>query len=180
MESTFATIVFVLVWLHPTNFGAIQHAYCSICYDTATRQPSAVTEGLPDTQSKRGPYEIGTIRTSCWLFDVRYGHDTARHSTCGWCRQQIYGQPGRPHWNVVKHILRYLVLTKEYDIKFGPNEPLRPSWLHRLGLWGVGIIDKYAWKHRQIRRGFEPEETRVVEWRRSELYIKIRRSKEKN
>jgi hypothetical protein len=34
--------------------------------------------------------------------------------------------PGRPHWNVVKHVFRYLVGTQDYDIKFGPNEPLGP------------------------------------------------------
>jgi hypothetical protein len=34
--------------------------------------------------------------------------------------------PGRPHWNAVKHIFRYLVGTQDYDIKFGPNEPLGP------------------------------------------------------
>jgi hypothetical protein len=32
--------------------------------------------------------------------------------------------PGRPHWNSVKHIFRYLVGTQDYGIKFGPNEPL--------------------------------------------------------
>jgi hypothetical protein len=32
--------------------------------------------------------------------------------------------PGRPHWNVVNHIFRYLVGTQDYDINFGPNEPL--------------------------------------------------------
>jgi ATP-binding cassette subfamily B (MDR/TAP) protein 1 len=31
--------------------------------------------------------------------------------------------PGHPHWNVVKHIFRYLVGTQDNDIKFGPNEP---------------------------------------------------------
>jgi hypothetical protein len=34
--------------------------------------------------------------------------------------------PGRPHWNAVKHIFRYLVGTHDYGIKFGPNEPLGP------------------------------------------------------
>jgi hypothetical protein len=34
--------------------------------------------------------------------------------------------PGRPHWNAVKHIFRYLVGTQDYGIKFGPNEPLGP------------------------------------------------------
>jgi hypothetical protein len=34
--------------------------------------------------------------------------------------------PGRPHWNAVKHIFRYLVVTQDYDIKFGPNEPSGP------------------------------------------------------
>jgi hypothetical protein len=34
--------------------------------------------------------------------------------------------PGRPHWNAVKHIFRHLVGTQDYDIKFGPNEPLGP------------------------------------------------------
>jgi hypothetical protein len=32
--------------------------------------------------------------------------------------------PDRPHWNVVKHIFRYLVGTQDYGIKFGPKEPL--------------------------------------------------------
>jgi hypothetical protein len=32
--------------------------------------------------------------------------------------------PGRPHWNVVKHIFRYLVGTQDYGLKFRPNEPL--------------------------------------------------------
>jgi hypothetical protein len=31
---------------------------------------------------------------------------------------------GRPHWNGVKHIFRYLVGTQDYDIKFGLNKPL--------------------------------------------------------
>jgi hypothetical protein len=33
-------------------------------------------------------------------------------------------KPGRPHWNAVKHILKYLVGTQDYGIKFEPNEPL--------------------------------------------------------
>jgi hypothetical protein len=32
--------------------------------------------------------------------------------------------PGHSHWNVVKHIIRCLVGTKDYGIKFGPNEAL--------------------------------------------------------
>ena len=31
--------------------------------------------------------------------------------------------PGRAHWNVVKHIFRYLVGTKDYGIAFAPDEP---------------------------------------------------------
>jgi hypothetical protein len=31
---------------------------------------------------------------------------------------------GRPHWNAVKHIIRYLVGTQDYGIRLGPNEPL--------------------------------------------------------
>jgi hypothetical protein len=34
--------------------------------------------------------------------------------------------PGRPHWNAVKHIFRYLVGTEDYGIRFGPNESLGP------------------------------------------------------
>jgi hypothetical protein len=34
--------------------------------------------------------------------------------------------PDRPHWNVVKHIFRYLIGTQEYNIKFGANEPSGP------------------------------------------------------
>ena len=30
--------------------------------------------------------------------------------------------PGRSHWNVVKHVFRYLVGTKDYGILFGPNK----------------------------------------------------------
>jgi hypothetical protein len=29
------TVVFVSIRLHPTNFGALHHAFGSICYDTA-------------------------------------------------------------------------------------------------------------------------------------------------
>ena len=31
--------------------------------------------------------------------------------------------PGRAHWNVVKHIFRYLVGTKDYGIAFTLDEP---------------------------------------------------------
>jgi hypothetical protein len=31
--------------------------------------------------------------------------------------------PGRLHWNAVKHIFRYLVGTQDYNITFGPDEP---------------------------------------------------------
>ena len=29
--------------------------------------------------------------------------------------------PGRSHWNVVKHVFRYLAGTKDHGILFGPN-----------------------------------------------------------
>ena len=29
--------------------------------------------------------------------------------------------PGRSHWNAVKHVFRYLAGTKDHDILFGPN-----------------------------------------------------------
>ena len=29
--------------------------------------------------------------------------------------------PGRLHWNAVKHLFRYLACTKDHDILFGPN-----------------------------------------------------------
>jgi hypothetical protein len=32
--------------------------------------------------------------------------------------------PGRPDWNTVKHIFRYLVGTQDYGMKFGPNKTL--------------------------------------------------------
>jgi ATP-binding cassette subfamily B (MDR/TAP) protein 1 len=32
--------------------------------------------------------------------------------------------PSCPHWNAVKHIFKYQVGTKDYNIKFIPNEPL--------------------------------------------------------
>jgi hypothetical protein len=31
--------------------------------------------------------------------------------------------PGRLHWNAVKHIFRYLVGTQDHGITFGPDEP---------------------------------------------------------
>ena len=31
---------------------------------------------------------------------------------------------GRPHWNVVRHVFRYLVGTQERGILFGPNKNL--------------------------------------------------------
>ena len=30
--------------------------------------------------------------------------------------------PGRPHWNVVKNVFRYLVGTQDLGILFGPNK----------------------------------------------------------
>ena len=30
--------------------------------------------------------------------------------------------PGRSHWNVVKHVIRYLACTKDHGILFGPNK----------------------------------------------------------
>ena len=32
--------------------------------------------------------------------------------------------PGQSHWNAVKHVFRYLVGTKDYDILFGPKKIL--------------------------------------------------------
>jgi hypothetical protein len=86
----------VSVRLHPTNIRAIQHAFGPICYDTASRQPSAVTEGLPDTRSGGGPYEVSAIRTGCWLVNVCYGRDAARHSIRGGHRKQIHAQSRPP------------------------------------------------------------------------------------
>jgi hypothetical protein len=62
-KSTFGLVVSVSVRLDATNFQVIQHAYDSICYDIATRQPSAITEGLTDTRSGGGSYEVATIHT---------------------------------------------------------------------------------------------------------------------
>ena len=47
--------------------------------------------------------------------------------------------PGRSHWNAVKHVFRYLVGTKDHGILFGPNK--------KIGLVGytdsdfVGCVD---------------------------------------
>jgi hypothetical protein len=96
----------VLVRLHRTNIRAIQHAFGPIYYDTV---------------------EVSAIRTGYWLVNVRYGRDAARHSVyvVGIVSRFMHN-PGRPNWNVVKHIFRYLVGTQDYDIKFGPNEPSGP------------------------------------------------------
>jgi hypothetical protein len=48
--------------------------------------------------------------------------------------------PGRLHWNIVKHIFRYLVGTKDYDIKFGPNEP--SSLVGHTNSYYAGCLDR--------------------------------------
>jgi hypothetical protein len=134
----------VLVRLHPTNIRAIQHAFGPICCDTASRQPSAITEGLPNTWSKGGPYVVGAIRIGCWLINVPYAPGDLMKSVpyapavgslmyamvaprphiayaVGIIRRFMHN-PGHPHWNVVMHIFRYLVGTQDHGIKFGPNE----------------------------------------------------------
>ena len=32
--------------------------------------------------------------------------------------------PGRSHWNAVKHVFKYLAGTKDHNILFGPNSTL--------------------------------------------------------
>jgi hypothetical protein len=119
------------------NFGALQHAFGSICYDTASRQPSAITEGLPDTQSGWGTYEVGTIRTGCWLVNVRYGHDKARHSVRGWNRQQIHAQPRPPTLERSEAYLQISGWHTRLWHQIRIERTLRPSGLHRLRLCGL-------------------------------------------
>jgi hypothetical protein len=136
-EPALTIVVSVSVRLHPTNFGAIQHAFGSICYDTATRQPLAVTEGLPDTRSGGGPYEVGTICTSCWLVNVRYGRDAARHSACGWSRQQIHAQSRPPTLERSEAYLEIFGWHTRLRHQIRTQRTLRHNGLHRLGLRGL-------------------------------------------
>ena len=41
---------------------------------------------------------------------------------------------GQSHWNIVKHVFRYLASTKHHYILFGPKPTSRRSRLHQLGL----------------------------------------------
>ena len=77
---------------------------------------------LPDIRFRGRRYEVGTVCIGSWLLDVHDGRDTTRH--CSWRRshQQIYAQPSRSHWNVVKHVFRYLVGTQDLGILFGSNK----------------------------------------------------------
>jgi hypothetical protein len=138
------------------NFAAIQHAYGSICYDTVTCQPLAITEGLPDTRSTGEPYEVSTIRTGCWFIDVRYGHDAAKHSTCGWHRQQIHAQ-SRPI--TLERSEAYLQISgwhKRVRHQIRTERTPWPGWLHRLGLRGLSrqpeinvriLLQVWVWRH---------------------------------
>jgi hypothetical protein len=121
-ESTFVTVVSVSVRLHPTNFGAIQHAYGSICYDTATYQPSAVTEG---DHMKLVPYTpaIGSLMYAMVATRPDIAHAVGVVS-------RFMHNPDRPHWNTVKHIFIYLVGTQDYGYQIQTERTLGPSWLY--------------------------------------------------
>jgi hypothetical protein len=84
-ESPFATVVSVLLPLYPTNFGAIQHASGSICYDPAIANLRLSRKDCP-TPSLEGDHMKSVPYPGSWLIDVRYGRETARHSACGWSR----------------------------------------------------------------------------------------------
>ena len=48
--------------------------------------------------------------------------------------------PDRSHWSTVKHVFRYLVVTKDYRILFGPNNTLGSVILTQT-LWVVWTIE---------------------------------------
>jgi hypothetical protein len=129
--------VSALVRLHPTNIRAIQQAFGPICYDTASRQPSAVTEGLPDTRSGGGAYEVSAIRTGCWLVNVCYGRDAAKHSVRGGNRKQIPAQPRPPTLECSEAYLPISGWHTRLRHQIRTEQTLRPSGLHRLGLRGL-------------------------------------------
>ena len=66
--------------------------YDQTCIHLAIYQPAIVIERLPNARLGSRPYEITIIHTRCWLVDVWYGCDRARHSTCGGNRLQAHAQ----------------------------------------------------------------------------------------
>ena len=88
-------------------------------------QPLAISKRVPDIQFRMGSHEVGTICTGYWLLNVRYGHNTTRHSACGRSHKQIHAQSWLTTLEVSKAYLHiYLVGTKDFGIHFRPNEPL--------------------------------------------------------
>ena len=55
--------------------------------------------------------------------------------------------PDRSHWNVVKHVFRYLVGTKDYDILFGPNNTSGVVGYNDSNF--AGCVDKLTVENRQ-------------------------------
>ena len=157
-ESKIATVVPVPVRLHPMNSGAIQHAHGSICFDTATCQSLAITEGQSEIHYKGGSYEVGTIRTGCWLLDVRYGRDAAKDSACSWRRKQIHAQFRPPTLECSEAYLQISCWHTTLRHHIRTARTLRPSRLYWLRL--RGCLDS-----RKSTSGYFRFEHGAISWR---------------
>ena len=95
---------------------------CASSHNTATCQPAAVTEGQPDIWSEEDhmksiPYVpvIGSL-----MYTMVTTQPYLAHVVGIVCR--FMHKPGRAPWNEGKHIFRYLIGTKGYDITFALDE----------------------------------------------------------
>ena len=76
------------------------------------------------TWSRGGRYDVRTVCTSSQLPNVHDGRGTAWHCSRRRSPQHIYVQSGLIALNVVKHVFRYLVDTKDQGILFGSKKNL--------------------------------------------------------
>ena len=113
------------VRLHPEDTRTLQSDYGQTRYKAniwLSRNDSS-TSGLEGDHIKSVPYvpEIGSLMYAMVATQSNIPH------TVGIVSRFIHN-PGRAHWNAMKHIFRYLVGTQDYDITFAPD---KPSWLHQ-------------------------------------------------
>jgi hypothetical protein len=147
---------------------------------TSCRTPTLntpITQTRRHTSSNSGPYEP-------WIWDTRIVDDrgvpavlggTCRLRAATRSRTSALSGRFRNWWNSKICIVPFVLSSPRETPVEPPTEAISaPDILLLLPFTSgspkdVGIIDKYAWKQRQIRQGFEPENTRVAEWGESEL-----------
>ena len=105
---------FVSNRLHWTCLRTLQHAIGQVCFDPASHSSSVVLAKVPDIRFRGGRYEVGTVCT-----DSRRTRSDIAHAVGVISR--FMHNPGRSHWNAIKHVFRYLAGTKDHGILFGPN-----------------------------------------------------------